>query len=111
MKTTNKSTSHHEEAYALQVKLLSDVKALTSTLRDNENPFLDNTYDLATLGTRDVVEQAVTQSLITCYDKGKELHSKYVIDRIEKAEVPFSNIIHKQNVLTFKNKPDVQNEK
>ncbi len=71
LKTTHTSTSHHEEAYALQVKFLNDVKALTTILRNNGNPFLNDTNELATFGTRDVVEQAVAHSLITCYDTGK----------------------------------------
>ena len=79
---------------------------------------IDNTNELTTLGTRDVVEQAVAQSLIICYNKGKELHSNYVLlIELRKIKFPFqiSSInkmyLHLRTSLTWKikNKVGIQN--
>lgn len=90
------------------VKILKHVKSLTTVLRERGNPFLDKSHELVTLGTWDVMEHMVTLSLIQCQEAGKALHDNFVNTRIEKAEIPISDIICHNNFFTFKNRPDTQ---
>ncbi len=102
----NQSTAHHEEAQPIQIRFLRDVKALSAVLKEQGNPFLDNSEELVTLVTRDVIEYQVSLSLIQYHEVGRALHANYVKTRIEKAEVPISDIITHNNLFTFRNTPD-----
>ncbi len=100
------STTHHEEAQPLQIRFLRDVKALSAVLREQGNSFLDNSKELVTLGSRDVIEHQVSLSLIQFHDDGRDLHANYVKTNIEKTEVLISGIIPHNNLFTFRKRPD-----
>ncbi len=104
LNSQNQSTAHHEETQSLQIRFLRDVKDLSAVLRKRGNPFLDNSDELVTLGTRDIVEPQACLSVIQCHDIGKALHANYVKTRIEKAEVPILDIISRNNPFKFSNK-------
>ena len=58
---TAKTREHHEQRPALQLKFLSDVKALTTVFSDKGNPFKEKGSSLVVLDTREVVEDDVTR--------------------------------------------------
>jgi hypothetical protein len=54
------------------------------------------------------MEHVVALSLTQCQEAGKALHDNFVSTRIEKAEIPISDIIRRNNFFTFKNRPDTK---
>ena len=65
--------SHHEATPSAQKAFLKDVKALSQTIEELGNPFLEeSTSDLLTLDTKDVMDPKVISMLKDYEAKGKE---------------------------------------
>ena len=58
------------------------------------------------LNTQNVMEHAIATSLSQIRETGQTLHEAYVMERLEKASVPVSDTIKRNNMLTFANRPD-----
>ena len=52
------------------------------------------------------MDQEVVTSLCKVHELGKDLHKQYVAQTLDKATVPVSNTIRRNNILTFANRPD-----
>ena len=100
------STAHHEEGQSLQVKYRKDILSFIEVVEQLGNPFLATSQELVALDTQNVVEEAVANSLSQIHEAGQNLHAVYVLERLEKVSVPISDIINRNNMLTFANRPD-----
>ena len=94
------STAHHEEGHSLQVKFRKDVLSFIAVVEQLGNPFLATSQELVVLDTQNVMEQAVATSLSRIHEAGQALHAAYVMERLEKATVPVSDTIKRNNMLT-----------
>lgn len=108
-KTTN--TSHHEEAPKLQKKFLTDVRNLLNVIKEKGNPFLDQGENLKRIDTRDVMEPEVILSLRKMKRLGNSLHTAFVENRLRKCVVALSDVIPKNSLYTFNNRPDQKHTK
>lgn len=98
------STAHHEEAHSLQVKYRKDVLSFVENIEQLGNPFVAGS-ELVALDTQEVMDQEVVTSLCQVHEVGKDLHEQYVAQTLDKATVPVSNTIRRNNILTFANRP------
>lgn len=108
--TTNDESAHHEEAHSLQLKFKKDVQSFVKVVEQLGNPFRATSQELVSLDTQCVVEPSVVDSLSTIHEVGRELHQKYVSERLEKVTVPVSDTIKRNNKLTFANRPDTKKQ-
>jgi len=104
--TPSSSTAHHEEAHSLQVKYRKDVLSFVESIEQLGNPFVAGS-ELVALDTQEVMDQEVVTSLCQVHEISKHLHEQYVEQTLDKATVPISNTIRRNNILTFANRPDL----
>ena len=69
------------------------------------NPSLATSHELIVLDTQIVMGNAVATSISQIRETGQSLHEAYVMERLEKAYVPVSDTIKRNNMLTFANRP------
>ena len=100
------STAHYEEEHSLQVKFRKDVLSFVDVVVHIGNPFIATRQELVALDTQNVMEQVVVTSLFQIHAMGKALHTAYVTERLEKASVPTSDTINRNNMFTFANRLD-----
>ena len=67
---TAETIEHYEHRPALQLKIVSDVKALTMVISGKGNAFKENGPPLVVLDTREIVEDDVTRSLLSLKQHG-----------------------------------------
>ena len=70
------------------------------------NPFIATRQELVALDTQKNLEQVVVTSLSQTHAMGQALHTAYVTKRLEKASVPISDTISRNNMFTFANRLD-----
>ena len=75
------------------------------------NPFLDRGENLKRIDTRDVMEPEVIVSLRSMKPIGKARHETLVDNRLRKCTVALSDVIPKNSLYTFNNRPDSNNAK
>ena len=64
--------------------------------------------ELVALDTQNVTEESVVASLSEIREVGQTLHAAYVRERLEDSYVPISDIIKRNNILTFANRPELR---
>ena len=72
------------------------------------NPFVATSLELVALDTQNVMEESVVASLSEIREVGQTLHAVYVRESLEDSSVPISDIIKRNNMLTFANRPEMQ---
>ena len=76
---------HHEEGFSIQKSFKEQTLSLINVLNEMGNPFLDDSNELLTLDTRNVLDKSVLNTVQTIYKLGKEQYAKYhkdvIIDR------------------------------
>ncbi|CAB4025852.1 Hypothetical predicted protein [Paramuricea clavata] len=65
-----------------------------------------NLQELVAFDTQNVMEKVVVTSLSQIHAVGQALHAAYVTERLEKASVPISDTIKRNNMFIFPNRPD-----
>ena len=88
------STGHHEEGREGSGQL--------------GNPFFATSLELVALDTQNVMEESVVASLSEIREVGQTLHAAYVRERLEDSSVPISDIIKRNNMLTFANRLELR---
>ena len=56
--------------------------------------------------TQNVMEESVVASLSEIREVGQTLHAAYARERLDDSSVPISDIIKRNNMLTFANRPE-----
>ena len=72
------SEAHHEEMPGRQKKFHSNVNSFLSVMRDNGNPFSDESKDLSTLDTKVIMPEKCVENLKSLHSLGKGQFSKCV---------------------------------
>ena len=106
-----RSHEHLDSQPALQIKFQSDVRALFNVFDSKGNPFLIECKNLVVLDSREVVEPEVTASYTNLKQTGLELVSKYTKERLVDCVVPVSDIIPRNSVPLFSNRPQPSKDK
>lgn len=77
---------------------VKQVQAMTNTLEEMGNPFLEEYEDLLVLGTRDIADPKVANTIRNIEQIGKNQYQEYIRDRLDNRTKPLSDPI-KQNKL------------
>ena len=80
------SDSHHEEMPGKQKKFHNNVNNFLTVMRDNGNPFCDDSGDLTTLDTKVIMSEKSKENLQSLHSLGKGQFSKYVDERLIKRQ-------------------------
>ena len=102
------STGHHEEGRSLQATFRKDVSSVMKVVGQLGNPFVATSLELVALDTQNVMEESVVASLSEILEVGQTLHAAYVRESLEDSSVPISDIIKRNNMLTFANRPELR---
>ena len=102
------STGHHEEGRSLQATSRKDISSFVKLVGQLGNPFVATSLELVALDTQNVMEESVVASLSEIREVGQTLHAAYVRERLEDSSVPISDIIKRNNMLTFANRPELR---
>ena len=92
---------HHEETKHVQKAFKRDVDCLAKTIEEYGNPFTENSSDLLVLDKRNIVEQAVVDTVFQIEQLGQEQYDKYVRERLVIQNVHVSELIIKNNLPLF----------
>ena len=102
------STGHHEEGRSLQATFRKDISSFVKVVGQLGNPFVATSLELVALDTQDVMKESFVASLSEICEVGQTLHAAYVRERLEDSSVPISDIIKRNNMLTFANRPEMR---
>ena len=73
-------------------------------MRDNGNPFSDESKDLSTLDTKVIMSEKCVENLKSLHSLGKGQFSKYVEERLIKKTVHFDEKLCKNHISIFSEK-------
>ncbi|KAG0713410.1 hypothetical protein GWK47_016295 [Chionoecetes opilio] len=98
----NEDHSHHEQARSTQESFKKQVVKLTNTMREMGNPFLNNTEELLTLDSHDVLNQSVVNTVRTIETLGKQQFSDYCKLVLDDCERSIHDPMKKNSLPLFK---------
>ncbi|XP_037025687.1 uncharacterized protein LOC119067048 [Bradysia coprophila] len=111
------NTKHHSQNKAEQIRFMTDVTSLLSTIEQYGNPFEDESPYLVTLVSKSQLDEQATQTVKRLAEIGKIQYSDFLSKRLQSHEINFYepvkmnklNIFKEQSVrkvsaLTVKNK-------
>ena len=96
--TKGPDIKHHEQVESKHNSFVKQVQAMTNTLEEMSNPFLEECEDLLVLGTRDIADPKVANTIRNIEQIGKNQYQEYIRDRLDNRTKPLSDPI-KQNKL------------
>ena len=102
------STGHHKEGRSLQATFRKDISSFVKVVVQLGNPFVATRLELVALDTQNVMEESVVASHSEIPEVGQTLHAAYVRERLDDSSVPISDIIKRNNMLTFTNRPELR---
>ena len=102
------STGHHEDGRGLQATFRKDISSFVKVVGQLGNPFVATSLGLVALDTQNVMEESVVASLSWIREVGQTPHATYVRERLEDSSVPISDIIKRNNILTFANRAELR---
>ncbi|CAG2205900.1 unnamed protein product [Mytilus edulis] len=100
---------HHEQVESKQKAFVKQVIALTATIEEMGNPFLEESEDLLVLDTRDIVDPKVANTVRNIEQIGNDKYHEYVRERLDKRTTPLSDPI-KQNKLHLFSRQELRSE-
>jgi hypothetical protein len=103
MEEKKSSFKHHEEAPGVQASFAKNVKDLVKKFEDFGNPFQEQSKELLTIDTKDVMDRKVVASICTAQELGNKQYQKYISERIASDNLPITDIIPRNSLLSFRN--------
>lgn len=73
-----KKQKHHEETHAAQKDFYAKVNRLLVTISEMGNPFEEESPDLYSLDTKDVVESGIADEILKLADKGRDQYRTFL---------------------------------
>ncbi len=87
---------------ATQHNFSKDVRALSITMEEMGNPFLEESTDLLVLDTRDIVDRSIVDTLVNIEALGKQQYDNFVQDRIIDRKIYIQEPIKRNKISLFK---------
>ena len=82
-----------------------DVESLVHAFSDIENPFLENSSDLISLETSQIMPTDVVESVMTAKESGRKQCENFFSERIITRQVAWSSPLHLNKLALFSTKP------
>ena len=102
------STGHHDEGRSLRVTFRKDISSFVKVVGQVGNPFVATSLELGALDTQNVIEESVVASLSEIREVGQTFHAAFFRERPDDSSVTISDIIKRNNMLTFANRPELR---
>ena len=96
---------HHEQRKHAQMTFGRDITSLTDVIKEMGNPFAENSKDLLVLGSRDLADPAVIDTLRQIKSVGQEQYDTYVNERLVNQTKPITDPIKRNNLPLFSRPP------
>lgn len=96
---------HHEQTSSVQVTFQNQVKSLCSVLEEMINPFLEQSEDLLVLGTRDITDSSVVQTVRKIEEIGKAQYQAFVTEKVKKRTTSLFAPIKRNKLSLFSSLP------
>lgn len=103
--------SHHEQNLSFQTSFLKDVDSLVSTLKDLGNPFEEETGELFSLDSKEIMNADVINTVRNALSIGQAQYKQFVNERFEKRKKPITEAITKNKLPLFKAQPQKKTSK
>ena len=100
----NESDLHHEQAKGRQTSFVKEVQDLLSVVSEMGNPFEENSEDLLTLDTKEIMEPDVAECMRHAYSKGKEQYEQFFKERFVDQSKTIQDPIKKNQLKLFSRK-------
>ena len=113
VKASDEILEHPESSKAEQQKFVTQLTALLQLVEDEKviNPMREQSPHLLKIDTGEIMDTEVTNCTAMLEDNGETLMREYVEVRVEKAEVPVSDVVSRPGMYTFNNRPSVKPSK
>ena len=95
------SRRHHEQVPGVQKHFAKHVKDLVAAIQEMGNPYTEESNDLVTLDTKDVMNASVVQTLNIIQNLGVHQYDEYVDRRIKNRRTPINDTIKKNKLSLF----------
>ena len=105
------STGDHDEGRSLRVTFRKDISSFVKVVGQVGNPFVATSLELGALDTQNVMEESDVASLSEIREVGQTFHAAFVQERLDDSSVTISDIIKRNNMLTFANRPELRGKK
>ena len=83
VQTKGPDIKHHEQVESKQNSFVKQVQAMTNTLEEMGNPFLEECEDLLVLGTCDIADLKDANTIRNIEQIGKNQYQEYIRDRLD----------------------------
>ena len=100
-------SEHHTKSHSTQVSFKQDVGNLTDAIHDLWNPFLEDSGDLITLDTKDIMEQYSIASVKNLYMHRQVQYTLFVQESFEEQQKTISNPLKKNKLPLFSQKKNL----
>ena len=106
----NDDRNHHKQTRSMQQRFTKHVLSLLNILDEAGNPFLDESPDLITLGTKNIADTKAIETLNNVERIGTEKKHKFVEERLKTIfRLPVQRSISKKNEITTLKKSSFRN--
>ena len=100
-------SDHHTKSHSTQFSFKQDVENLIDAIHDLGKPFLEDSGDLITLNTKDIMEQYSIASVKNVYMLGQEQYALFVQERFEEPQKTISDPLKKNKLPLFSQKKNL----
>ena len=94
-------TRHHEQAAHYQSTFAKDVNALINTFNELDNPFSENSGDLITLDTKDIMNEDAVKSIFLAKQLDAQQYAAFVSNRVINCKLPITDTLPRNNLVLF----------
>ena len=96
---------HHEQMSSVQVTFQNQVKSLCSVFEEMINPYLEQSEDLLVLGTRDITDSSVVETVRKIEEIGKAQYQTFATGRVKKRTTSLFEPIKRNKLSLFSSPP------
>ena len=96
---------HHEQKRYAQLSFAQSVQALTATIEEMGNPFIESSGDLLVLDSRNIIDTAVVDTLCHIEKLGQDQYEAYVEERLINQTKPITDPIKRNSLPLFSSPP------
>ncbi len=92
---------HHDQRHGTQTAFMTNVRSFVSTVEEMGNPFLEDSKELLSLDTRDIMSASVIECLKSLEKTGKSQCKKYVEERLVLCTKPITDPLPRNKLFLF----------
>ena len=91
-----KGSHHHDQEPSIQAQFVSHIKAMVSAFEESGNPLNEDSQDLATLDSKEVMGETAVSPRREVETIGQSQYERYVDERLKQRSIPIKHNSLKQ---------------